>query len=159
MNALLMRVALGLLILVAAFSGGFGAGHHIAAQAGAAKVAAIQVANAEQLARAQQAARAKEQLAADTMAAIDAKHQKEMNDAQAAADRTIADLRAGTLRLRAEWRGCAAMPSAAQAAAGSGQPDAAADDRAASAARIVRAADDADSTIRALQAVVKADRQ
>ena len=100
--------------------------------------------------------RAREQEAASAKAAneIAAQYERDKQDAEAAAKRTADDLRAGNLRLRAQWQGCEArrMPEASGA---TGEPDGAADDRAESAGRIVRAADEADAQIRALQQFVR----
>lgn len=110
-------------------------------------------------AKAETDARAKEQAQAKQLAAIDAQHIQEMKDAQANFDRTLAEQRAGTLQLRQRWLTCtSASADVSSPATGSSVTDAAADDRAASAARIVRAAAEADATIRALQAVVRSDR-
>ena len=99
-------------------------------------------------------ARDAEHAKAEQIAAIANQYEQDKANAQKAADRTIADLRAGNLRLQNRWRGCVSG-----ATPGPGEPDAAADDRAASAGRIVQAADEADATIRALQEIVKADRK
>lgn len=97
-----------------------------------------------------------ERAKAAELADIAAKYEQEKTDAQAAADRTIADLRAGNVRLQHRWAGCPAVPQATPAA---GQPDGAADDRAESAGRIVRAAAECDAQVRGLQAVILADRK
>lgn len=103
-------------------------------------------------------ARDQEREAAKRANAIAARYEQEKIDAEAAAKRTADDLRAGNLRLRRLWEGCQAerVPDANGA---SGEPDAAADDRAESAGRIVRAADEADAQIRALQEFIRAERQ
>jgi len=103
-------------------------------------------------------ARDREREAAKRANAIAAKYEQDKIDAEAAAKRTADDLRAGNLRLRQQWEGCKAggVPKANGAA---GQPDAAADDRAESAGRIVRAADDADAQIMALQDFIRSERQ
>ena len=89
------------------------------------------------------------------LARIAATYEQDKIDAQAAADRVVSDLRAHNLRLQNRWAGCPAVPQATPTA---GQPDAAADDRAESAGRIVRAAAECDATVRGLQAIVLADR-
>ena len=89
------------------------------------------------------------------LARIATTYEQEKIDAQAAADRVVADLRADNLRLSKRWAGCPAVP---EAAATAGEPDAAADDRIESAARIVRAAAECDAQVRGLQAVILADR-
>ena len=103
-------------------------------------------------------ARDREREAAKRANAIAAKYEQDKIDAEAAAKRTADDLRAGNLRLRQQWEGCKAggVPQVNRAA---GQPDAEADDRAESAGRIVRAADDADAQIRALQDFIRSERQ
>lgn len=112
---------------------------------------------AEQTTKASEAARKEEQARARYIAGIDAAYQKGLNDAQRKADAVVADLRAGNLRLREQWRGCEAR-GVSGAAPGAGEPDAAADLRAAGAADLVRAAAEADAQIRGLQAVIQADR-
>ncbi|MDT3468931.1 endopeptidase [Stenotrophomonas maltophilia] len=70
----------------------------------------------------------------------------------------VADgLRTRALRLQDRWTGCEARMS--DLAASASQPDAAADDRADSAGRIVRAAAACDAQVRGLQALVRADRE
>lgn len=105
-------------------------------------------------------ARAKELANAKANAETKAKYEKELQDAQDKADRTIADLRAGTLRLRKQWQ-CPAIASAGVStpAAGGSVAAGSADDRDQSAGRIVRAAAEADAQIRALQRIVIEDRQ
>ena len=102
-----------------------------------------------------QAAREAEQRQVETLAAIEAQHQKELEEAKHAQDRTIADLRAGALKLRKHWAGCETDRLSA-AAAGAAEPDEAAELRRTSAARIVRAADECDAQVRGLQRVVEA---
>lgn len=69
----------------------------------------------------------------------------------------MADLRSGALRLRKQWS-CPAT-SVPGTPASSGESDAAAEQRNKDAADLVRNAADADAQIRALQDIVKADRQ
>lgn len=93
---------------------------------------------------------------ADAANQVAANYEKERNDAQSRADRLTADLRAGTVRLREPWRTCPAVPEAGAAA---GEPHDATDHRAESAGRVVRAADDADAQIRALQEFIRTERK
>ncbi|ALN79497.1 hypothetical protein [Lysobacter antibioticus] len=93
---------------------------------------------------------------ADTANAIAAKYEQEKQDAESNGAAVVAGLRAGTLRLQDRWAGCEARLSAASRRAG--EPDAEAEDRTASAGRIVRAAADCDAQVRGLQALVAADR-
>ncbi|HEV2679152.1 MAG TPA: hypothetical protein VGV14_01505 [Rhodanobacter sp.] len=84
-------------------------------------------------------------------------YEQDKTDAEATASQLAADLRAERVRLRPVWRCPAAnVPGIAT---GAGQPDAAASDRAESAARVVRAAAESDAQIRALQAILTAERQ
>ena len=149
--------ALGLLVMVGGF--GYVKGHAAGKAAGDARVAALIAQYADASAKAASAGQARQQAAQEQIAAIDARHAQELKDAQAKSDAVIADLRDGTLRLRREWAGCEAAAGVSGAPAGAGEPDAAAERRADSAAAIVRIGADADAQIRALQAVIKADRQ
>lgn len=151
-----------LAILAAWIASGFYI-HHKAWNAGAAsiqvKLDKLTVQLADERTKASEAARTQEHQQADQLAAIDAKYIQEMKDAQVNFDRILADQRAGTLKLRERWLTCSRSSADVPAApAGSSSFDAAADDRAASAGRIVRAAAEADATIRALQAIVRSDR-
>lgn len=106
--------------------------------------------------QAERAARAVERKHAEELSAIAGAYETEKRHAQDAADRVVAELRTGNVRLRERWQGCH-RPLPAVAAAAS-QPDAATDDRSESAGRIVRAAAECDATVRALQAVLRSER-
>jgi len=84
-------------------------------------------------------------------------YEKGKADANAAADALLVQLLTGAVRLQPRWQCPAAgvLPAARAAAA---EPDAALADRAASATRIVRAADTCDAQVDALRALVCADR-
>ena len=110
-------------------------------------------------AAAQGKARAAEQRHAKALADVAEQYEQDKLNAQAAADRLTADLRAGTVRLHDRWQACRATDRLAEAVASASEPDAAAEDRAASAGRIVRAAADADAQIRGLQEVIRQDRK
>lgn len=103
---------------------------------------------------AQIAARQAEQRHAREMAVIAEKYEQDKRAADEAQRKLVTDLRAGTVRLQDRWAGC--VSDASRTAA---ERDAAARDREESAARIVRAARDADDQIRALQDVVRKDRE
>lgn len=141
-------------------------GHHVAHNAANAAMerhlqqdALASQQRAELAVKAEEAARATEHANAVAFAATAATYEKEKADAQADADRTAADLRDGNLRLRNEWQGCVATGRLSATAAAAAQPDATADDRAASAGRIVRAAAGADAQIRQLQALLIEERK
>ena len=103
--------------------------------------------------KARQDAAAAELRQKQAMAAAAADYEKDKAHALAAQNRVIADLRAGTLKLRAQWRGCLASPGTAdRPEAGDG----AADLRSESAGRIVRAAADADAQVKYLQGLILA---
>lgn len=106
----------------------------------------------------EQKARAAEQAASNRQSEIANAYEEGKAAAQAAADRVAADLRAGNLRLQQRWASCAATASLSGATGAASAPDAGADDRAASAGRIVRAAAECDAQVKGLQALVKSDR-
>lgn len=160
------RLAAGLGVLVMVFGLGYIKGNAHGKAMTVAQVAAIQrdAANAE--ASAQRAARSAEQAQAARNAKIDAAYQRGLNDAKATADRVVADLRDGNLRLREQWRGCEAAARVPAPAAAQSGPDAAAgvpaEDpqravRDASAGRLVRYGAEADALITALQARIRSD--
>lgn len=89
--------------------------------------------------------------------AVATQYEQEKADAESKGAAVADGLRADNLRLQQRWAGCEARVS--DLAAASGQPDGAADDRADSAGRIVRAAAACDAQVRGLQALVRADRE
>lgn len=103
--------------------------------------------------KASEKARAEYESKAERFQVIAQQYEQDKARAEADSKRLAADLRAERVRLRPEWR---CVP---QAAAGTREPDAAADDRAASASRVVRAAAEADAQIRQLQEILRAERQ
>lgn len=117
--------------------------------------AALSQAKAETVA--QQGAREAEHASAARANEIAESYERGKKDAQVTSDRIAADLRAGNLKLRNAWAGCETQ-LLSDATASASRIDAGADDRAASASTIVRAAAEADAQIRGLQALVIADR-
>ena len=103
-------------------------------------------------------ARKAEQAAAQRIAAVAQRYEQEKIDAQAAADRLAADLRAGNVSLHRRWEACSATADLSAAVAGAGLADGGADDRAESAGRAVAAAAACDAQVRGLQAVMIVDR-
>lgn len=99
-----------------------------------------------------------ERAKSQALANIATQYEKEKADAQAVAVRTIADLRAGNLRLRKLWT-CPPPIATSGEPAASGEPDGEAELREQGAADLVRLAAEADAQIRGLQAVVRADRE
>lgn len=105
------------------------------------------------------AARAKEQAAVKRVAQIADQYEQDKIDAQTAADRLVADLRAGNRRLHDRWQAAIATDSLSDAATAASRADAAQRDREASAARAIAAADQCDAQVAGLQAVVRSDRE
>lgn len=103
------------------------------------------------------AARINEQTAAVDLAGIGAKHEDARTAAELVPAAVVADLRAGNVRLRSEWRGCEAG-RVSDAAAAARERDALAASRDALAGDLVRVARDADDQLRAAQEVIRADR-
>ena len=112
---------------------------------------------AERHAQALADAREREQLHRQDMAATRADYHRRLDDAQAAADRDLADLRAGNLRLREHWRHCAATAGAGAPGTGAatGGADGSARLREESAARIVRTVAACEAQVIGLQDVVR----
>ena len=86
---------------------------------------------------------------------IATEYERGKKDAQAIADRVVADLRSEQLRLRKRWT-CPKLP---EAETSPGESDAAKRDREESAGRIVRAAAECDRQVSQLQEIIRADRQ
>lgn len=129
------------------------------------KMAQQAQANADALATAHAGTRAKEYEAAQTQAAIEARHLMEMNDAKTRTDRTIANLRAGNIRLRDEIASAeCAIAGVSEIATGTGERDAACAGglRPEHAEFLIRFADRADAValqLKAAQDIIRADRQ
>ena len=157
---LLLRYWPHLLALGLAFAAGAWGGY----APGAAKAAKAELAlsnvqrdAAQQVALAETRARQAEHRHAADMARIGREHQEALKDAQASSDRLVADLRAGTVRLRQQWRSCAAnVPGTG---AGAGGTDEEAGLQAESVGRIDRAVGECEAQILGLQDVTQADRR
>ena len=110
--------------------------------------------------KASEAARTHEHAEAIRFQGVAQQYEQDKADAQAKADRTIADLRAGNLRLRDQW---ATQRLATEVATSSGKPDAATNGCAGVAVDLFRAVDPIvqrqDAQIRGLQAVLMAERE
>jgi len=119
-------------------------------------VASAELAKAET--NATNAARAIERVQATKQAEIAEAFEKGKTDAQANADRLVASLNAGTVKLRNGWASCETS-RLSDIAADSAEPDAAARWRNSSASRIIAAADRDAAQIKALQAALIADRE
>ena len=99
-----------------------------------------------------------EQALATAQAGVSEAYEKGKKDAEATATAVIADLRAGNLRLQQRWTGCEKQ-RLSDAAALTGELDAAARDREESAGRIVRAAAQCDAQVRGLQELLILERE
>ena len=94
---------------------------------------------------------------AETQEEIASAYEKGKIDAETTAARVAADLRTGSLRLRAGWAGCETM-RLSETAASTRELDAATRDREESAGRIVRAASQCDAQVLGLQELLRAER-
>ncbi len=102
-------------------------------------------------------ARATEHRQADTMATIGAKHEEDRAAAEAVPAAVVAELRAGTVRLRYDLATCH-TGRLSEAAAGAAQRDAPTDLGVTVAGPAIGIGRDADDQLRACQAVIRADR-
>jgi FtsZ-interacting cell division protein ZipA len=110
-------------------------------------------------AEAQAKARAEEQAKAAAVAKAAEEYERGKADAQAKADRVVADLRAGTVRLRQHWQAAVATCDVSRDSAAALAAEREAELRAESAARIVRIGAEADAKVRALQDAYEALRR
>lgn len=100
-----------------------------------------------------------ERALSDAQAGATAAYNQGLQDADAKNAAVVAGLRAGNLKLRDQWTTCQAASGVPATSSGSAGTDAAADDRAASAGRIVRAAAECDAQVSALQGILAAERE
>ena len=161
----LLKTGLFVACVAAAFAYGCSRGHDSGVADGEAKVRATELAKAKTDAkvaqdnqRAAEAQRDRYKLRAEAQEAVAGQYLEELINAQSKGDRLAADVRAGDVRFRKLWAQCQAVPATGHAATGTGAPDGATDDRAASAGRIVRAAAECDAQVRGLQALILSDR-
>ena len=115
-----------------------------------AELATLVADHATALAEAQKAARDAEQAAALRVAQIAEQYEQDKRNALAVKDRTIADLRAGRIELRDEWRGCETARVSEQSRSAA-ELDAEAAARERLAAEIVQVGREADDWIKRLQ--------
>lgn len=131
-------------------------------------LADIDGANRTELARLERQRRDAEQANGRAMAALDAQHLKERNEQKSISDRTIAGLRAGTVRLREQYAaarpgdgGAAGSVPSTSASPGLGDGAASGGFGESDVIAILGAAADGDGwavQLRACQAIVRADR-
>lgn len=121
----------------------------IAVASMAVEAAKLRADNADARADAEASARTIEHNLWAAAIAAETRYRKGIDDAKSAADRVVADLRAGTLRLRSEWAGCetSRLSEGAAAAVELGEAERR---RRESAGRIVRAVDACDAHVVAL---------
>jgi len=158
-------VSAKLIAIVVAAALLFGAGFGVAKLMGDRNLAVLQSAwdkeraqLASDRADAITAQRSAEQKQADAIRQAATNYEKGKADAEQAANQTVADLRSGAVRLRDEWATCRATSAVVSSAASGRQPDAGANDREASAGRIVRAAAQCDAQVIGLQAALTGER-
>lgn len=117
-------------------------------------VAVQQVASSEQSLQVEQQARQIEHDASQKLAAIGESHEQDRIKAEAVPDAVVAELRAGTIRLRHDLATCH-TGRLSEAAASAGERDATTQRREEFASRVVRIGRDADDQLRACQAIVR----
>lgn len=103
----------------------------------------------------EQQAREQERRQSEALAGVAAVYEQEKKDAEREAQRVVAELRAGTQRLRREWAGCETSALVPRATDSSALPDAGAELRATGAGRLIGGADQCDLTIRGLQSAIR----
>lgn len=119
---------------------------------------AEKTAKAAELSRkASEAVRASEQKQAQQFVDIAVENQRKLRNVQSKADAVVADLRAGSLKLRKQWAGC--LSATAEAGAGSGGADAEADLRGAGVGRVLGIVGACQAHVESLQSVLIAERQ
>lgn len=96
---------------------------------------------------------------AQALAQIATDYEAEKRAIETAAERTVADLRSGNVRLHQRWQAAIATSELSRAVASAAEPDGSAADRQESAGRIIAAADQCDAQVRGLQQVIEADRR
>lgn len=170
---LLNRYTIGAAILIAALLGSYWRGHHAGYDTGnaAGQIAGYKVGHddeekvykahldadaAAEKAAELAAATAQFQMSQSAQAASDA-YDQGVKNANANAQKTVADLRAGTISLQHRWSGCEAS-RVSTAAAAAAELDAIAADRQESAGRIIAAADACDAQVAGLQSVLIGER-
>lgn len=121
-------------------------------------IAHLQTSAEQARAEAQTAARKAEHTIAIAHARAAEEYERGKEHAKVEADRVVADLNAGAIRLRNHWASCETQ-RLSDIAATAAEPDAAEQHRRESASRIVRAAAECDAQVAGLQAVVLADRE
>ena len=159
-----LSLILALILAAVLLAGGAGVAGYSKGKADAERVAKLAMdehlvkdREAERVAT-EAASRHKDELTA-AQNAVSAAYEKGKNDAEAAAKRTIADLRNGTVVMRERWTACKASADLPAATAGSSEPDAAAADREQSAVRIVQAAAQCDAQVKGLQELLRLERK
>jgi len=131
--------------------------HHKGAQSVQWKFDAHLALDAQAAQKASEDARKREQQDAANSAKVAEAYEQGKRDAEDAGKRAAADVLSGNRKLRKQWAGCEKRLS--EAAAGSGEPDAEAADRAESVGRIIRAAREADEQIKGLQRILESERK
>lgn len=114
---------------------------------------------AQQVATAEAKARQVEQDRAEAVAQAAQAYEKGKADAQSKADRVVADLRAGTVRLRQHWQASVATCGVSRDSAAALAVEREAQLRAESAARIIGVGAEADAKVKALQDAYEALRR
>ncbi len=161
-----MNLSLILALILAAILGlgGAGAAGYHKGKVDAERVAKIAmdehlIADREEETKAKDKALADRDALVTAQNAVSAAYEKGKNDAEAAAKRTIADLRNGTVVMRERWTACKASADLPTAPPDPSEPDATAADREQSAGRIVQAAAQCDAQVKGLQELLSLERK
>lgn len=123
------------------------------------KVMASTAKAADLATKAERIARLTEQAHALALSQVADQYERDKQDAQAIADRLVADLRAGNVKLHQRWQAAQATAKLSGAVASAAELDAAQREREGSAVRIIAAADRCDAQVKGLQEVIRADRK
>jgi hypothetical protein len=149
--------ALVLLVLAWwAYSSVWQRGYDVAAAEGDARLRSMQAQIEAERRASERDARDAESRHRDALIVAAQQYEKDKIDAQAAADRTIADLRSGAVRLRQHWQGCVATSALSGAAATAAVADDGAELRRQDSGDLVRIGEECDAQVRGLQAVALA---
>lgn len=120
-----------------------------------AQLADVRASIAEQREQFEREARATEQRQREALAGVAADYQQRMTDARATSDRVVAELRAGTERLRDHWQGCLATADLSGAASSAAGIDDGAELRRQGAGDLVSVAAECDAQVIGLQSAIR----
>ena len=133
----------------------YGRGYSVAERKGQESIASLLADIDAQRATSEADARATEKAHREEMNAAAVNYETEKANAQAAVDRTIADLRSGAIRLRDEWAECETAALVSRTADAAARADDRARLRREGAANLVHVGEACDAQVRGLQATIR----